>query len=380
MTAPEPAPRCAWRREGAHWSLELGGDWHGRLADWPPIPSALPADTVVSVQAAALAGWDTALAARLWDLENELRGRRVRLALDVPAGALPEGLREVLALASPQRALLEADSAAAATAAPAPQARRRIVLPRTSEAVVTVAFFGEVLLAFGRWFSGRAAVRGAEVLHQLDQAGPRSVAIIALTCALVGLMLAYMGGAQLGRIGGQGYIAEIVAVGMVRELSGLMTGVILAGRIGSAYAAQLASMKAGEEIDALRVLGVDPIGHLVLPRLLALLLMMPVLYACGVVAGIVAGWLAAAMSYGVSSLEYFLQSGRAINFTHLSIGLFKAMLYVALIALAGCREGLHAGRSAQAVGAATTTAVVKGLVWMVVAACVTTVAFTLLGY
>lgn len=380
MTAPEPAPRCAWRREGAHWSLELGGDWHGRLADWPPIPSALPADTVVSVQAAALAGWDTALAARLWELENELRGRRVRLALDVPAGALPEGLREVLALASPQRALLEADSAAAATAAPAPQARRRIVLPRTSEAVVTVAFFGEVLLAFGRWFSGRAAVRGAEVLHQLDQAGPRSVAIIALTCALVGLMLAYMGGAQLGRIGGQGYIAEIVAVGMVRELSGLMTGVILAGRIGSAYAAQLASMKAGEEIDALRVLGVDPIGHLVLPRLLALLLMMPVLYACGVVAGVVAGWLAAAMSYGVSSLEYFLQSGRAINFTHLSIGLFKAMLYVALIALAGCREGLHAGRSAQAVGAATTTAVVKGLVWMVVAACVTTVAFTLLGY
>lgn len=381
-TPPAVAPHCAWRREGDRWTLELAGDWRGRQVPWPPIPPDLPGDSVVGVQAAALSRWDIALAARLWDLEQELRARRVRLALDPApgAGAVPEGLREVLELASPHRALLGADSAAAATAAPAPQPRRRIVLPRTSEAVVTVAFFGEVLLAFARWFSGRAAVRGAEVLHQLDQAGPRSVAIIALTCALVGLMLAYMGGAQLGRIGGQGYIAEIVAVGMVRELSGLMTGVILAGRIGSAYAAQLASMKAGEEIDALRVLGVDPIGHLVLPRLLALLLMMPALYACGVVAGIVAGWMAAAMSYGVTSLEYFLQSGRAITFTHLSIGLFKAMLYVALIALAGCREGLHAGRSAQAVGAATTTAVVKGLVWMVVAACATTVAFTLLGY
>lgn len=381
-TSPAAAPRCAWRREGERWTLELAGDWRHRQADWPPIPPGLPAGTVVGVNAAALVRWDIALAARLWDLEQELRARRVQLGLEPSLGAesVPQGLREVLELASPNRALLGADSAAAATAAPAPQPRRRIVLPRTSEAVVTVAFFGEVLLAFGRWFSGRAAVRGAEVLHQLDQAGPRSVAIIALTCALVGLMLAYMGGAQLGRIGGQGYIAEIVAVGMVRELSGLMTGVILAGRIGSAYAAQLASMKAGEEIDALRVLGVDPIGHLVLPRLLALLLMMPALYACGVVAGIVAGWAAAAMSYGVTSLEYFLQSGRAITFTHLSIGMFKAMLYVALIALAGCREGLHAGRSAQAVGAATTTAVVKGLVWMVVAACATTVAFTLLGY
>ena len=139
-------------------------------------------------------------------------------------------------------------------------------------------------------------------------------------------------------------------------------------------------MKAGEEIDALRVLGVDPIAHLVLPRLVALLLMAPALYACGVVAGIVAGWFAASASYGVGTLEYFWQGARAITFTHLAIGLFKAMLYVALIALAGCREGLHAGRSAQAVGDATTTAVVKALVWMVVAACVTTVVFSLLGY
>lgn len=371
-------PHCAWVRQEGHWTLVLSGDWRGQTAAWPAPPADLPGEATVGVQAQALSSWDIALAARLWDLQQDLRGRRVHL--DLQAGSLPEGLREVLALASPQRAVLGADTEAAATAPAVPRPRRRIALPRTHPAVVTVAFFGEVLLALARWLGGRIAVRAADVLHQLDETGPRSLPIVVLTCALIGLMLAYMGGAQLGRIGGQSYIADIVAVGMVRELAGLMTGVILAGRIGSAFAAQLATMKANEEIDALRVLGVDPIGYLVLPRLVALLVMTPALYACGVLAGIVAGWPAAVGSYGVSSLEYFLQCSRSINFTHLSIGLFKGMLYVALVALAGCREGLHAGRSAQAVGAATTTAVVKGLVWMVVAACVTTVVFSILGY
>jgi phospholipid/cholesterol/gamma-HCH transport system permease protein len=369
------APGVAWAQEGPLHVLQLSGDWRGRSEPWPARPS-LPRPAAVAVRAAGLAGWDTALAARLWELQQELEAERVSFALE----SVPEGLRDVLTLAAAQRAVLGDDAAAVATATPAPQPRRLITLPRTNEAVVTVAFFGEVLLAFGRWLGGRAGVRGAEVLHQLDETGPRSLPIVALSCALVGLMLAYMGGAQLGRIGAQNYVANIVTVGMVRELAGLMTAVILAGRIGSAFAAQLATMKAGEEIDALRVLGVDPIGHLVLPRLLALLFMTPALWACGALAGILAGWPAAVGTYGVSTVEYMQQSARAINFTHFSIGLFKVMLYVALVALAGCREGLHAGRSAQAVGAATTSAVVKGILWMVVAACVTTVIFSILRY
>jgi len=370
-------PHCAWVQQAGGWVLQVSGEWRGQAGPWPAPPADLPRGAQVTVQAAALSSWDIALAARLWDLQQQLRARGVALEWP-PAPALPQGLHEVLALAAPQRAVLEADAAAAATAPAAPRPRRRIVLPRTSEAVITVAFFGEVLLALARWFSGRAAVRGAEVLHQLDETGPRSLPIVVLTCALVGLMLAYMGGAQLGRLGAQNYLADIVTVGMTRELAGLMTGVILAGRIGSAFAAQLATMKAGEEIDALRVLGVEPIGHLVLPRLLALLCMMPALYACGVLAGIAAGWPAAVGAYGVSSFEYLHQCARALDFTHLSIGLFKAMLYVALVALAGCREGLHAGRSAQAVGTATTSAVVKALVWIVIAASATTVVFTVL--
>ena len=249
-----------------------------------------------------------------------------------------------------------------------------------AEAARTLTFLGEVLVALGRWARGRGGPTGGDLLQQLDQCGPRSLPIVGLSCALIGLMLAYMGGAQLARIGAQNFLADVVAVGMVRELAGMMTGIILAGRIGSAFAAQLATMQAGEEIDALRVLGVDPVSHLVLPRLLALLLVAPVLYAFGALAGVLAGWPAATLVYGVSSGEYLHQCLRALSFTHLWIGLFKCMLYVALVALAGCREGLHAGRSAQAVGEATTTAVVKALVWIVAAACATTVVFTALGY
>ena len=150
--------------------------------------------------------------------------------------------------------------------------------------------------------------------------------------------------------------------------------------MGAAFAAQLASMQANEEIDALRALGLDPVGHLVLPRLLALLLVAPGLIVLGALAGVMAGWPAAVFVYGVGSAEYLHQSLAALTPVHLWIGLFKGMLYAALVALAGCREGLHAGRSAEAVGEATTRAVVKALVWIVAAACATTVFFTGLGY
>lgn len=253
-------------------------------------------------------------------------------------------------------------------------------VPSGAPWLLTIAFFGAVLIAFGRWLRGGPGPRAAEVLQQLDHCGPRSLPIVLLTCALAGLMVAYMGGAQLARIGAQGYIADIVTVATVREVAGIMTAIILAGRIGSAYAAQLATMEAGEEIDALRVLGVDPVAHLVLPRVLALVAVAPVLYVFGAVVGVAAGWAAAVGVYGLSSAEYLQQCLRALTFTDLWIGLLKTLIYAVLVALAGCREGLHAGRSAQAVGEATTTAVVKALVWIVAAACASTVVLTSLGF
>lgn len=252
--------------------------------------------------------------------------------------------------------------------------------PAPGALAVTLGFTGEVLLAGARWAVRREAPIPGELRRQIDHAGPRTVPIGLLTCALVGLMLAYMAGAQLARIGAQGFLADVVTVGMVREIASLMTGIVLASRVGSSFAAQLAAMQAGEEIDALRVLGIDPVTHLVLPRLLALLLVAAPLIALGALAGVLAGWPAAVWAYGLSGPEYLQQCLRALTPTHLWIGLFKGLLYAALVGVASCLAGLSAGRSAQSVGEATTAAVVRSLVWIVAAACATTVAFTAMGY
>ena len=184
-----------------------------------------------------------------------------------------------------------------------------------------------------------------------------------------------MGAAQLQRFGAQIYIADLVTVGVVREIAALMTGIILSGRVGAAFAAQLGSMQANEEIDALRTLGIVPIENLVLPRLIAMVIVAPMLTAYAALVGCLAGLLVAVGIYGVVPLEYLHQSWEAISLTHIGVGLLKGTVYAGLVALAGCRQGLFAGRSAQAVGDATTAAVVQSIVWIVVAASALTIAF-----
>lgn len=367
MTA---STQASWSSGPDGWTLRLHGA--GLQVGAGLIP-ALPAGaTAVVVDGQALQGWDDSLAVALWVLAGEVAAQGG--VLDTQR--LPAGLQNHLVLVAPGLS-----SGALPSSVPVPSgAQCASRAPHSSEAAVTVAFLGEVLLALARLTRSRSQLLLADVIRQLDQTGPRSLPIVVLTCSLVGLMLVYMGGAQLDKIGAESFVARIVTVGMVRELAGLMTGIMLAGRVGSAFTAQLATMQAGEEIDALRAMGVDPVAHLVLPRLLALLVMAPALIGFGALAGVLAGFPAAHFVYGVSLSEYQNQCLLAFNFTHLWIGMFKGMLYAGLVALAGCREGLHAGRSAQAVGEATTTAVVKALVWIVCAACLTTVVFTTLGY
>jgi len=369
--APSDPARLSWASADAGWALQLAGDWRGTPTLPLPALPAMPLRGPVRVDASAVSGWDAGTPAVLWQLLLPLR--RQGLTLDL--ALLPEGVRAALELALPD------DDAARE---PLPDAEpgadwKRGLVRHGADALTTAAFVGEVLLSLLRLVRGRAVMRGGDLVRQLDQTGPMSLPIVSLTCFLIGLMLAYMGGAQLQRIGAPSFIADVVTVGVVRELAGLMTGVILAGRIGAAFAAQLGTMKANEEIDALRALGIDPIDYLVLPRLLAMLMMAPLLIGYAAVVGVLAGLPPAVGIYGVPAFEYLHKCATALTWTHLWIGLFKGTMYIALVALAGCREGLHAGRDAQAVGTATTTAVVKALVWIVVAASGSTVLFQSLG-
>jgi phospholipid/cholesterol/gamma-HCH transport system permease protein len=200
------APTQRWQQQGAGWTLALAGDWRGAAASGlQAAPAALGAlaSGTLKVDAQALAEWDAGLAAALRDRLAPLARQGVTLQLE----ALPDDVRAVLELALP----VPGSAAAAVPAEPPPSGLAALgqwVIERSLEAASTLAFFGEVLLALGRLLRGRSGLRGGELLRQIDQTGPLSIGIVALTCFLVGLMLAYMGGAQLDKLGAQAYIAD----------------------------------------------------------------------------------------------------------------------------------------------------------------------------
>ena len=370
-TAAPPAASCQWQQQGEQWTLRLAGAWRGATVRSIEAFPGTPTQAQVVVDATELHDWDNPLAAALWECLLPLARANARIDM----ASLPEGLRDSLDLALPHPSAVQRDPSSRIDDAPP-----RGLANWWRDTKLTVRFFGEVQIALWRLVRGKSDMRGSDLLRQIDQTGPLSLPIVTLTCGLVGLMLAYMGGAQLDRIGAQSYIADVVTIGMVREMAGLMTGVILSGRLGAAFAAQLASMQANEEIDALRAMGIDPIGYLVLPRLIALVIVAPMLVAFAALVGVVAGLPAVVWAFGLPPVEYLYKCLEVLTWTHLWIGLFKGTLYAALVALAGCREGLYSGRNAQAVGEATTAAVVKALLWIVMAASATTAVFQSLGY
>jgi phospholipid/cholesterol/gamma-HCH transport system permease protein len=368
------APGARWLSQGDDWVLELSGAWRGHRAAVPDLPATDVLGSV-RVNATALRSWDAGLASTLWQQLDPLARRSV--AVDVQG--LPEGLQEIIALAL---------NGAPPAVAEVPEARLPGRVTRLgartmaywTECRKTLTFVGEVLLSFGRWVRGASDMRTSDLLWQIEQTGPRSLPIVALVCFLVGLIVAYMGAAQLQRFGAQNYIADLVTVGVVREVAALLVGIVLAGRVGAAFAAQIGSMRANEEVDALTTMGVNPVDFLVLPRVLALLIVGPMLTAFGALVGMAVGWLVAVGIYGVTPLEYVYGSVQALTLPHVLVGLIKGTVYAVLVALAGCLQGMAAGRSAQAVGDATTASVVQAIVWIVVAASALTVVFQRLNF
>lgn len=361
------APEASWHTEDTHRVLRLSGDWRGHRGTLPE-PTFNDSADPVRVDASGLRSWDAPLAAALWQQLEPFARQQV----DVDLHGLPKGFRQILALAL--------DAAPAAPQSTAPRPGRIAALGARVTAAMglrrkTLGFVGEVLLSIGRWLRGRSDMRASDLMWQIDQTGPRSLPIVALVCFLVGLIVAYMGATQLQRFGAQTYIADLVTIGVVREVAALLVGIVLAGRVGAAFAAQIGSMRANEEVDALATMGVNPIDFLVLPRVLALLIVGPMLTAFGALVGMLVGWLVAVGIFGVTPLEYVYASFEAMTLPHVLVGLFKGTVYSVLVALAGCLQGMSAGRSAQAVGDATTASVVQAIVWIVVAASMLTVVF-----
>jgi phospholipid/cholesterol/gamma-HCH transport system permease protein len=356
----------------------LAGAW--RLASG--IPSAEPVEReltgpttprAVDFDTSGLGEWDTSLLTFVTRVTALCRERGV----EADRAGLPAGVQRLLtlAVAVPEKE----DARGAADAASWLTRVGATTQAAWRELLENVAFLGEIALAFGRLLTGRARYRRSDLLVFIQQVGAEALGIVTLISFLVGLILAFVGAVQLEQFGATIYVADLVGIAMVREMGAMMTGIVMAGRTGASYAAQLGSMKVNQEIDALTTMGIDPLDFLVLPRVIALCLMMPLLCLYADARGILGGAAVGSGMLDLSATTYFDETFAAVSVSNLVGGVVKATTYGMLIAAAGCLRGMQSGSSSSAVGDATTSAVVTGIVLIIVTCGIYAVVFYLLG-
>ncbi len=240
-----------------------------------------------------------------------------------------------------------------------------ITLNYWNGALAIATFTGEWLIAIGNLLRGRATIRWKDFWHILRTVSVDALPIVALISFLVGVIISFLGAVTLKQFGAEFAVAYLVGFGILREMGAIMTGIIMAGRTGAAFAAQIGSMKVNEEIDALKTLGISPIEFIVLPRLLALFIMMPLLTLYSNVIGILSGWIVAEGLMGVPGPVYFSEMQYIVGMEDFLLGIFKACVFGILVSTAGCLRGLQSGSGADAVGVAATRAVVAGITLIV---------------
>jgi phospholipid/cholesterol/gamma-HCH transport system permease protein len=353
----------AWRLRGALPKLDA---LEHELGSAPP-PRTLTFD------AGDVASWDSSLLMFLVRVREECAQRGVRLD---PRG-LPGGVGRLLELAEavPERKDARGKKKTASwiervgiEAFAAWDASREFL-----------SFLGEVTVAMGHVLRGRARIRLSDLLVFMQEAGAQALPIVSLISFLVGTILAFVGAIQLEQFAAEIYVADAVGIGMAREMGAMMTAIVMAGRTGAAYAAQLGSMTVTQEIEALKTMGISPIEFLVLPRMIALCLMMPLLCLYSDLLGVLGGFAVGRGMLDISARVYFNQTINAVDLGDIVGGVFKASVYGILIAVSGCLRGLQSGRSASAVGEATTSAVVTGIVLVICACGIFAVTFYILG-
>lgn len=242
-----------------------------------------------------------------------------------------------------------------------------------------VAFFGLVLETLAKTIVNPFRMRATSTVYHMEQTGLNAVPIVSLISFLIGAVLAYQGSEQLRRFGGEIFTVNLVAVSFLREVGILLTAIIVAGRSGSAFTAQIGSMKLREEIDAMRTLGLDPMEVLVLPRVIALLVMMPILGFVSAMMGLLGGGLVVWIELGMSPAMYIERVKDALGVWDASVAFIKAPVFGLLIAMIGCFEGLKVEGSAESVGQRTTASVVEGIFTVIVVDAFFSIMFVKLG-
>jgi phospholipid/cholesterol/gamma-HCH transport system permease protein len=242
-----------------------------------------------------------------------------------------------------------------------------------------LGFIGECWLGVKRLVVGQAGFRWNDCLNEMQKCGAMALPIVSLISFLVGVTLAYSGAIVLRRFGGDIWVADLIGVAMTREMGAMMAGIVLAGRTGAAFAAEIGSMKANEEIDALTVLGISPVRFLVLPRVLAVGLMMPLLALYANCLGILGGMAVAYTALDIPFAAYWVEMLTIVDLPDVTVGVIKSVVYGLVVGLAGCRRGLQAENNAAGVGQAATSAVVTAILFIILADAVFAVLFNVIG-
>ncbi|MGB7747159.1 MAG: ABC transporter permease [Verrucomicrobiia bacterium] len=365
MSNPEhtPARLTVRRKEDGVLVVEIAGDWLDRtgLPDVSTVEKELAGSRVSALEfdAQGLGRWDSALMVRILTL-HELCTKG---SVEFHAKTLPGGLGKLIALS-----LVVPEKADAARKEAKASFLQRVGvsgLGAWTGGAAMLGFMGESVVALLKLVRGRAQFRWGDVVQVMQECGPQALPIVALINFLIGLILAFVGATELTQFGASIYTADLVGVATVREMACIMTGIIICGRTGAAFAAQLGTMKVNQEIEALQTFGISPFEFLVLPRMLALILMMPLLCLFADLIAIAGGFLVSTLMLHITPALYLHRTVESIQLSAFLLGVFKGGFFGVLVALTGCLRGMQCGNNAAAVGQATTSAVVTGIAWII---------------
>jgi len=369
---------CRVTRQGESVAVTFAGEW--RLVKELPAASRAKEDIAtpslpsrLTFDARELRGWDSGLLIFLADLLAFCAENKIAVEHE----GLPAGVRRLMTLVAAAPEHKAARGAAERESLLARVGGAGLESSRSMRA--TLDFIGEVTLSFLHLLRGKPRFRACDFWLALQECGAQALPIVSLISVLVGLILAFVGAIQLKLFGAQIYVANLVGIAMVRVMGAVMTGIIMAGQTGASYAAHIGTMQVNEEIDALETSGIPPVDFLVLPRVLALTLMLPLLTLYSDLLGILGGLIVGVVGLNLGVVEYYQATKTAVHLTNVWIGLFSGFSFGILVSLAGCLRGMQCGRSASAVGDATRSAVVTGIVSIIVATAVITVACSVLG-
>ena len=358
--------RCTLKGD---WSVENNSGFEVRK-EWASILENYPTIQIIKFKLDSDIKWDSTLVSFLHKCRNDLGA----LNKSIDFNELPSGLSKLLELSK-------------ATLSEKKQNEFSLSLELIDETInyfrsatlSIFSFFGDWILSVLRLFTGRSQTRFQDFANSCRACGASALPIVTLISFLTGLTMAFVGSVQLEKFNAKIYVADLVCLAMVREMGALMVAIIMAGRTGAAFAAEIGSMKLNEEIDSLRTFGISPMEFLIIPRTLSLLIMIPLLTIYADVVGILGGLVVGTMVMDFSVIHYFEQTQVALqSMWEVYSGLLKSVMFGLIIGLVGCYKGMHSGNDSSSLGRAVTASVVVAVTIIVVVDAMFEVSFSYL--